>query len=400
MSRVAGNWLLSYQEYCQDQEAPDTYHLWTGLSILASTVRRNVWLSQGYYIVYPNLYVILVGPAGKLGKSTVIRMGRKLLREVPDIRWSADSITREELIRFMERSKVGTQCAVTIHSTELSSLIDPSGIKMIQFMTDIYDCDDVWEYGTKTSGRDKLDNPCLNMLAGTTASWMADGFPVSAIEHGFISRTVFLYEDTPRFLIPRPRLPNPELTQSLVDDLEQIAMIEGEFDWLPDGQTAYDKFYETIYSSMPGDYRIAGFHWRKRVLVLKVAMLLSIAENDSLEISEWEIETAGKIILEAEKNMPRAFSAIGKYDYSSDLERILTYIVVQGSVSIAEIHRQNYAVGGDEVKKILTTLSQMGAIQTSRDSEGQFIAQATPVAAKVVQVAAQSPVVKMSGQAD
>ena len=122
MSRVVGNWLQAYREYTSELEAPDSYHLWTGLSILASAVRRNIFLNQGVYYLFPNLFVILVAPAGKIGKSTVIRMGRTILQEVPDVYIGPDSVTREELIREMAKAgRDKTQSAVTIHSTELSS---------------------------------------------------------------------------------------------------------------------------------------------------------------------------------------------------------------------------------------------------------------------------------------
>src|SRR5438309_523994 len=74
--REAGNWLAAYLEYTKESESPDAYHVWTALSSIASVARRNVWLDQGIYLLYPNLYVALVGPPGRTGKSTAIRMGR------------------------------------------------------------------------------------------------------------------------------------------------------------------------------------------------------------------------------------------------------------------------------------------------------------------------------------
>jgi len=139
-SRVLdGNWLSAYGEYTTESESPDAYHLWTGLSILASATRRNLWLNQGIYLLFPNLYVILVGPPG-VAKSTTIRMGRNILLGADDVVFGPDSITREELIRVMAKSgEKDKQSAITIHSSELSSLIEPSGVKMIQFLTDIFD---------------------------------------------------------------------------------------------------------------------------------------------------------------------------------------------------------------------------------------------------------------------
>ncbi len=344
--------------------------------------------------MYPNLYVILAGPPGKLGKSTVIRMGRKILLHVPDIHMSADSVTREELIHVMSHAKVAGTCAITVHSTELSSIIDPSGIKMIQFLTDIYDCDDTWAYATKGSGRNRLSRPVLNMLAGTTPSWMADGFPATAIDHGFTARTVFVYEDSPRFLVPRPIAPDERTLTSLAEDLKQIALLEGEFRWAEGATDAYDSFYHQLYKVQVPDYRIAGFHWRKRTHLLKLAMLLSVAEDEDLVISEREISVASELLKQVELNMPRSFSAVGKYDYSSDLERILAFVVQEGEVDLAEIVRKNYHVGGQAVQEIIQTLKAMHVIDLRQDGAKNWTVRATSLAANVVQVGGKAPKVR------
>ena len=59
-SRELGNWLKAYSEYSTESESPEMFHLWTGLSILASAVRRNVVLNQGINLLFPNMYVVVV----------------------------------------------------------------------------------------------------------------------------------------------------------------------------------------------------------------------------------------------------------------------------------------------------------------------------------------------------
>ena len=60
MSRKAGNWLSAYQEYTKESESPDSYHLFCGLSAISSVVRRNAYVDQGIYLLYPNLYLVFV----------------------------------------------------------------------------------------------------------------------------------------------------------------------------------------------------------------------------------------------------------------------------------------------------------------------------------------------------
>lgn len=355
---LQGNWLSYYSLYTNESESPDSYHLWTGLSILASAVRRNVWLNQGTYILYSNLYVILVGPPGRVRKSTSIRLGRRLLLGIEGINFSADSITREELIRQLGKiSTTAKQAALTIHSTELSSLIEPSGIKMIQFLTDIFDSDFKWHYATKGQGKDTINNPVLNILAATTPSWIADGLPADVIGHGFTSRVIFIYAEDRRYLRPFPKEPDANLIKDLQQDLDHISRLEGPFSWGKGTKDSYSAIYDEIDKNKPDDYRIEGFHNRKDIHVLKVAMLLSISESDSLVISPTDVETAYSVLNTIEEAMGKTFSAVGKYDHAVDYERIVAAIADAGEMTSEEIHNRFYAVG--DIKAIAMIL-QMG----------------------------------------
>lgn len=361
---LTANWLNYYGDYTKESESPDSFHLWTGLSILASAVRRNVWLNQGTYILYPNLYVILVGPPGRVRKSTSIRLGRRLLLGVEGINFSADSITREELIRQLAKiSTTSKQAALTIHSTEFSSLIEPSGIKMIQFLTDIHDGDFKWRYATKGQGRDSITNPVLNILAATTPTWIADGLPTNVLGHGFTSRIIFIYADDRRYLRPFPKEPDPELIKNLIADLDHISRLEGPFEWGPGAREAYSEIYDEIDQSKPDDYRIEGFHNRKDIHVLKVAMLLSISESDELVLTTDYLQTAYDALSMIEESMGKTFSAVGKYEHAVDYERMIAAIAEAGEMTSEQIHQKFYAIGDVlEIAKMLQMGTSTGRI--------------------------------------
>lgn len=359
-----GNWLKGYQQYTIESESPDHYHLWTGLSILASAVRRNVWLDQGTHILYPNMYVILIGPPGRVRKSTSIRMGRKLLLEIEGIHFGADSLTREDLIKTLGKiSTTAKQAALTLHSTELSSLIEPSGIKMIQFLTDIFDGDFKWRYSTKHQGKDVINNPVLNILAATTPTWIADGMPADVIGHGFVSRVLFVYAADRRYLKPFPGKLDAELEKNLRVDLDHISRLEGTFSWGEGAKDAYAAIYKEIDETPPKDYRVEGFHNRKDIYTLKVAMLLSLAESDDLVIRPRDLEVAYTALSEIEESMHHTFSAVGKYDLAAEVERMKKAIWETGKMSSEELHRRFYAIGDvDAIGKVLQMLVSQGYI--------------------------------------
>lgn len=379
-TRKVGNWLRAYLEYTAESESPETYHLWAGVSAIASAVRRNVSLDQGLYVLYPNLYIAFIGPPARTAKSTALWLARQIMYQVPSIKIGPEACSREQLIRAMAETKLDNQCAMTIHSSEFSDLIDTSGILMIQFLTSIYDGNYTaptgWSYETKHQGKDKIINPYLNLVFGTTPSYFAESMPESIVGHGFTSRTIVVYEERERHTNSRPEPNESALGKALVDDLRHIATIRGEFKWggppvEPDkrgrprveSQKVYDDYYESLYHNVPLDHRLEGFHWRKKTHVLKIAMLLSLAERDDLTIQAADINTAVQLLHDLEPSMARAFSAVGKYDHASTLERIGNQIRAGGGMPISDLYARNYFSGDDlQLERLIATLEKMGTV--------------------------------------
>ena len=389
-------------EYTKESESPDNYHLWCGLSALSASVRRNIWIDQNLYSLYANLYVALVGPPGRTAKSTALYLSRGLLGNVPNVKLGPDSVTREQLINAMEKSKLGNQCALTIYSTEFSSLIGPSGILMIQLLLDLYDCNysdskKGWTYETKNKGENKLINPYLSGLFCTTPTYLAEAIPDNIVGHGFTSRIIFVHEEFERLVNPRPKPMDIGLATALVEDLRHINHISGEFKWddsegdIEDpvdkqvklvSQFTYDNFYRSLYKDLPKDHRLEGYHWRKKIHVLKVAMLLSLADSDSLVLKRQDIETAVQLLHNLEHNMARVFSAVGKYDHAVEAERVGSYIKAHGAkgVPAGDVYTKFYHLGSEELGKILVLLQRMRTIRVagSGDKETFFSSGALP----------------------
>ena len=102
--RILPDWLSSYLKYTEDTEPPLSYHVWTGISMIAAALQRRVHMPWGHEKIYPNMYILLIGPSGKCRKGTAMGMGRDLITAVQGISLVSESITREALIRFMKQN--------------------------------------------------------------------------------------------------------------------------------------------------------------------------------------------------------------------------------------------------------------------------------------------------------
>ncbi len=371
MPRKLSNWLLSYAEYTMGTESPPIFHLWVALGTLAAAAQRKVYMDAGYYQVYPNMFVILTSPAGRSRKSTALRIGKRILRGVEEygeeIHFSTQASTVAALVSQFARIQNKDHQSLSAYISELGSMLGSKSVEMTDFLTDIYDCNPDWDKQTVGRGLEKIEKPWFNLLAGVTPQWMGENLSKTAVEGGFVSRSIFVYEDTRlRVAFPEITEEQREIERCLVHDLAHIASLEGVFQFSDSGREFYREWYEDQDHSMDAkDYRIAGYFERKHVHVLKIAMAISLAANDSLLLTPADIGSALAMLDELEPGMYKAFSSVGKNIYSADHERIKAQIIGAGDrgVSYKMLLRSNiHAIDKDQIDKILMALVEMGEV--------------------------------------
>lgn len=371
MPRKLDNWLKGYQLYTEGTESPPIFHFWCALGTLASAAQRKIVLDEKYFQVYPNMYIVLVSPPGRSRKSTALRIGKGLLKGVLDygqeVHFSTQASSVAALVKQFSSISNKDHQSMTAFISELGSLLGSKSVEMTDFLTDVYDCEPDWDKQTVGRGLEKIERPWFNLLGATTPQWMGDNLSKTAVEGGFVSRTVFVFDDT------RLRVAFPDLTEeqrvirrSLIHDLAEITQIKGEFSLSPEAREYYTHWYENILPrETQSDYRLTGFFERKHIHVKKVAMLLRLAQgsvqsSEDLVIHKTDVEAAIGVVSETEPGMRRAFSAVGKNVYSTDLERILDQIINGGYVKYKEIIAANiHSVDKETIDKILTSLISM-----------------------------------------
>ena len=79
MSRVIkGDWISAYLKYTEETESPVSYHTWTAVSMIAGALQRKCYMQWGLETIYPNMYIVLVGSAGRSRKSLAINIGEEI----------------------------------------------------------------------------------------------------------------------------------------------------------------------------------------------------------------------------------------------------------------------------------------------------------------------------------
>lgn len=374
--RKLGNWLQGYRDFTSGTESPPIFHLWVAMGTIAGAAQRKIYMDAGHYKVHSNMYIILVSPPGRSRKSTALRIGQGILEGLVDygteIHFSTQATSVAALVQQLKNvaEKSKAHQSITTFSSELGTFLGSKSVEMTDFLTDIYDASPGWNKQTVGRGLEKIPYPWLNMLAATTPQWMGDNLSKTAVEGGFVSRSIFVFEDT-RLRVAFPELTDEQkkLRQYLLHDLSIIAKLEGQFTFGKGAKEFYTDWYENKAGSEENvDHRVSGYYERKHIHVLKTAMALSLAANNSLELDVRDIETALALLAEIEPGMKRAFSSVGKNQYGTVMERIATQMRERGTLTYKQIVAATINDVEEKIlNELLQTLISLGDIDLVKD---------------------------------
>ena len=271
--------------------------------------------------------------------------------------------------------------AIALISKELSSFLAVDLKGMIEALTDLWDSHDIWEYKTSEKGMDKLHNVCVSCFLATTPSWIAANLPEEAIGGGFTSRVVVV-SSTERYksvAIPPP--PDEKMKRELINDLNHIAHLQGEFSFSPEAQTHYETWYATLEKvvQQTSDQRLHGFIARIHVMVLKVAMALRVSYSDTLIIDLKDIKRSIAVLQQILETATEALSGHGRSTTSFETQNILKHIKLFGTTTFSELLRLNWH-NTDKLtlEAILQTLESARLIRVVNEGKERVISY-TPV---------------------
>ena len=379
MKRKLDDWLTGYIDYTENTESHLSYRIWTGIGVLSGALRRQVWMNWPDPI-YPNQYIVLVGPSSQSRKSQAINPGKALLREltVPVL---PDDNTPESIIQYLESKCQDTfyyegrqfiSTTAPAFSTELSVFTGNKNTRFLVYLTDWYDSANRWERQTKHQGYDELIGLCFNLVGATADRWFPYILTEEAIGGGFTSRCMFIVEQDRGKIIADPNLHKPpdKLKQELVFDLEQISMLVGEIKFDTEAYDRYTSWYlQTAEEEGKGTWAVKdplfrGYCARRATHIKKIAMAISVSEGEDLIITLEQFERAMAIMTAAEDNMSNLFSTFGTANYVGQTTDVMNFIRSHHRVSKSEIMRQFYrSVDSTILEAVIKVLTDMKRVR-------------------------------------
>jgi len=321
ISRKAGPWIESFLELTDHTQSPRIFRKWAAASIIAGALERKVWIKAFGRILYPNMYVLLVGGPG-VGKTDGIREVFDFSSKVPTLHLAPSNISRASLIDSLNKAT-----RTVLRPTDpiphqsfnmLTAAADEFGVFLAQYETSFMSTLNKLYDGTiyteeKRSMKDgiKMEKPLLNIIAGTTPAWLGGTLPETAWAEGFSSRLVLIYSGERIKVDPfTERFSDDNLRHALESDLKDIHHLYGQISWEEDVVQAFRDWYMADCPPIPDHPKLEHYIPRRHIHLLKLCIVMSAQRSSDLVIRMEDYQTAMNMFLEAESYMPDVFRSM------------------------------------------------------------------------------------------
>lgn len=343
------SFISDFLEYNSGTETPKNYLRWSALVALGVAASPRYIFMQGRKIVTTNMSVVLIGEQGNR-KSYPMSQVKDMIRETftdPPYPFSAAMQSREKIVELMASpdarrifvdhngaSNIYTPMAFFINELKNFLSFNPAG--MIEFITDIWG-ERVFNASTIKRGTENIELPCLNFLACETPDWIIDKLKMKILGGGFSRRFIFVYEmPQTDLIIPEPFLPPNEkqLWERMKAKLVYIHSNAREYKWADStARTYFHQWYRENKLNVPSDPMLRGFKSTKDQHVIRVAILLDLAEDTpEYVITQHHIEVSLAFFEAIECNIPKLSVASGRNELAAPQAKLIELIESRGGL--------------------------------------------------------------------
>jgi hypothetical protein len=337
------------------------------------------------------MYLFFIAPPGIVSKSTTVDIGMNLLRKVEGIHFGPTIMTWQALVSkfvsskeeyFDEFGELKHMCAMTVVASELGTFFDPTNREQVDFLVSLWDSRDTpIEKLTKISGLETIEKPWMNLVGCTTPSWVGQNLSSYFSGGGFSSRTLYIYAETKRKFVAYPSQnilsTHSQLEQTLVEDLQSIATLSGDFKLTPEAVAFGTEWYEKLYTEdhpFKHDERFMHYLARKQAHVHKCAMLWSAAQRSDLTITESDLKWAVKQVTALEPNMVKAFGELVKEEIVNLQVKLLGILREVGKIKKKELYQKvMFSVGHETFDQALNGIMASGLATIVNHAQGTYI---------------------------
>lgn len=388
------NYIDTILSLTSDREAPESYYKWAGISTLCAVCRDNIYVPTRYGPVYPNMYILLVGPPATR-KGHPCSLAYKLVSKVQNTKIVSGRTSIQALLPYLAEMQTldnGTilkGASVYINSEELRTLFvdDP---QVIGLLTDLYNFRETWAHNlVRLGGIAPLERLCVTLLAASNVKLLREVFTSSAVEGGLLSRTVLIMEESKKLHSSgidsniNDAVEEKDLninTTQLDSHLKLLAKKREALYWEKEAIIEYDEWYMSYSKGVEskGASSRTGIDGRIHENVLKLIAVLTVADyNLSMRISKRIVEEAIDTIMPLMTNYEKFAMETGSSSDHTPAMMLLTAAYNERGHSIDHKKFLRMRLGDINIRQleedIIPKLEQAGLIKTTSSSSGRGV---------------------------
>jgi hypothetical protein len=349
INRKCESWIASFIAETSNLGAPTIWRQWAAISVIAAVLEQRVWL-QTSSPLYPNLYLMIVGPPGT-GKTRTLRVAKRLLLTIPEFGLAPTSVTFPALVDAMDLCKrtiaipgsdeVQEYNSIYICAEELGAFIHKWDEEMIKGLSAFYDVDPYAQNRRTNDLKIKIDRPQVNMICACTPQDLLKLMPDVAWGQGFTSRTIMIYSPERLKVDDFARRPPPKL-HNLSFDLNIIHNLSGEFHATKEYISRVNSWIDQGEPPIPKHPKLLHYISRRKVNIYKLSMVASVDRSNALVLREEDFNRAYNWLCEAESLMPEIFKTGAVNLDAQAMDEIRHFVMAADRGKGVEEHKITY----------------------------------------------------------
>jgi len=280
-------------------EPPERFFWWSGLAAISAIVKKSVWLDRFSYVLYPNIYVVLVSARSGLRKGIPISYANGIVDRVGVTRTIAGRNSIQGIVKSLgeqitlESGQIINDAQAFLCTGELDSFLvqDDQALSILTDLYNTHENNNGWKNTLKNSPVEQLKNPCITLLGASNEALLENVIAEKDMKGGFIARTFIIHERKRRNVNSLMYCPEGLISKGdLADGIMYLKDVKGQFKIGERVRKEYDAWYKSL--EIDSDADVTGVMERIGDSVLKVAMLVQLSKGPELTITTQTMDTA------------------------------------------------------------------------------------------------------------
>ncbi len=376
-------WFGDYLEVHAGMEVPLAWHFWAAVAAVGATCQRNFVFDCGSFWLWPNHYVMIVGPSGEK-KSSAISQAENLLDAVNYElkRWSdeqspprnvavyvhkgrgspegfSDEIAVSEELALHKKTgevyaKGREQSTGIVLNDEVVSILgkeQPGAPRWIELLTTLYTSNS-WDETLRGRKKKYYRDIAVSALFGSTMEWLRSSCTPESFGGGWMARVVYVERQTSNRLFSTPDIVDPVKLRELAREIAELGLPQNtELSFSRPAAMYHHDWYQTNHAKRHQSWVMNGWFNRKDAHLRKLCMVLALTDRPRTTLIETRhLELALKLLAVEEERLPRAFMEVVSKEPAIALQRMVEVLKKQPELTMqrTELFRRCHRFIGDK----------------------------------------------------